>query len=117
MVFRWKEENREFREQYARAREEQAELLAEEIIEIADKPRVGRKIKRIKNNEGKVVTEEIQEGDMVERSRLQLDARKWVASKLLPKQYGDKPDVAAASTPLDEVLAGFREQSKGSGDF
>jgi hypothetical protein len=29
-------------------------------------------------------------GDTVDRSRLMMDARKWLASKLAPKKYGDK---------------------------
>ena len=35
-VFRWLAENAEFREQYAHAREQQADTLADEIISIAD---------------------------------------------------------------------------------
>ena len=35
-IYRWLEANEEFRHQYARAREKQADYFAEEIIEIAD---------------------------------------------------------------------------------
>jgi hypothetical protein len=83
-VCNWLVNNKEFQEQYARAREAQAEILADEIIQLADECREGTKTK---------VTDkgtEIYTGDMVERSRLQVDARKWVAARLLPKKYGDK---------------------------
>ena len=32
-------------------------------------------------------------GENIQRSRLRVDSRKWLASKLLPKKYGDKLDV------------------------
>jgi hypothetical protein len=34
-------------------------------------------------------------GEHVQRSRLRLDARKWLTSKILPKQYGDRTEVEA----------------------
>jgi hypothetical protein len=43
-----------------------------------------RKVKETKDGTFK------EKGDMVDRSRLQIDARKWILSKLLPKKYGDK---------------------------
>ncbi len=52
--------------QYARAREEQADFYADEIVTIADT-----------------------EPDAA-IARVRIDARKWVASKLRPKRYGDK---------------------------
>ncbi len=72
----------EFSEQYARAREAQAEVRADEIIEIAD------------DAAGDLTTDkdgkEIVSHEHIQRSRLRVDTRKWVASKLLPKRYGDK---------------------------
>lgn len=74
-----------FAAQYARARELQAHTLAEEIRDISDTPRLGIKTKT--EPDGSVKTEE---GDMIEHRRLQVDARKWYLSKVLPKVYGDK---------------------------
>ncbi|MRT15310.1 hypothetical protein GJV07_24135 [Enterobacteriaceae bacterium RIT711] len=69
-------------QQYARAREVQAEILAEEIIEIAD------------DSSGDVFVDddgrEQTNHERVARSRLRVDARKWYASKLAPKRYGDR---------------------------
>lgn len=56
-----------FAAQYARAREEQADHYADEIVEIADDPKLEPNDKRVR-----------------------VDARKWVASKLKPKKYGEK---------------------------
>lgn len=86
-VYRWLAAHEEFRLMYARAREDQADTLADQIIEIADTPLLGVKTKT--DDEGNVETTE---GDMIEHRRLQVDARKWIASKLKPKKYGEKLD-------------------------
>lgn len=81
-VFKWLRDIDGFSEQYAHAREAQAELLAVEIIEIADDGRNDTYM----DEEGNVRTNQ----DVIARSRLRVDARKWIASKLKPKVYGDK---------------------------
>ena len=81
-VWRWLHVNEAFRDQYARAREEQAETLADEIISIADD---GLNDTYIDENGNKRT-----DNDVIARSRLRVDARKWIASKLKPKVYGDK---------------------------
>jgi hypothetical protein len=65
-VFRWLANNKDFRDQYARARESQADVIADEILNIAD------------------------EAQDAAKARVQIDARKWLAGKLRPKVYGDK---------------------------
>ena len=84
-VYRWIQAHVEFRDNYTRAREDQADTLADEILDIANTPVVGVKTKT--NEKGEVETTE---GDMIEHRRLQVDARKWIAAKLKPKKYGDK---------------------------
>ena len=86
MVYRWLAEYAEFREKYTRAREVQADTLADQILDIANTPVIGTKTVT------KVTGVEVTEGDMIEHRRLQVDARKWYASKLAPKKYGDKID-------------------------
>ena len=66
-VYRWLDENGDFRDQYARAREEQADKFFKECIEIADAA--------------------TQENCNV--ARLRVDTRKWAAARLAPKKYGD----------------------------
>lgn len=73
-----------FSAKYARAREIGYERLADEILNIADTPQIGSK------TVSKATGLEITEGDMIEHRRLQVDARKWMLSKMLPKKYGDK---------------------------
>ena len=85
-VFRWLDAHEQFREHYARARDCQADTLADEILQIADTPMPGVKTKITEKG-----TETI-EGDMIEHRRLQVDTRKWIASKLKPKKYSDRVD-------------------------
>lgn len=104
-IFRWLSKSNEaewaddFREQYARAKEEAADAMAEEILYIADNPQVGEIIVTKPNKKGKMVTETRKE-DMLGHRRLQIDSRKWLASKLKPKKYGDKLDVTSDGDKL-----------------
>lgn len=83
-VMRWlaSEERVAFREQYARARELLADYLAEETIEIADDGLNDTYV----DDDGRVRVDH----DHIARSRLRVDARKWFASKIAPKKYGDR---------------------------
>ena len=41
--------------------------------------------------------------ESIARSRLRIDARKWIMSKMQPKKYGDKLELEA-STPPDFIV-------------
>ncbi len=93
-IFRWLEEHQSFRDKYTRAKEMQAEVMAEEILEISD------------DSTGDVVFTErgpAQNTEFINRSRLRVDARKWLASKILPKKYGDKVDVTSGGEKLSTL--------------
>lgn len=79
---------------YEHAREEFAHSLADELLKISDEVRIGAKVKTTEHGEETIT------GDMVERARLQVDTRKWLASKILPKKYGDKVDVTTNGKDL-----------------
>lgn len=87
-VFKWLSEQKTFSEQYARAREAQADKLADEILSIADD---GTK-DTYKDEHGNERTDQ----EVIGRSRLRVDARKWLASKMAPKKYGDKLAIGGA---------------------
>jgi hypothetical protein len=76
-----KDENKQ--KQYARACEERADLIADEVFDIADN--IGSNNMLIKDDNVKV-----------QRDRLRVDSRKWLLSKLNPKKYGDKIDVGVS---------------------
>lgn len=69
MKWLWDGKHGEFVDQYARAREQQAEILADSILTESDKA---------------------QDNETAAAARVRVDARKWIASKLLPKKYGDR---------------------------
>ena len=83
-VYRWMREYPAFLDKYTRAREDQADTLADEILDIADE-----KIDDF------IIDEEGNKRpnpDTVQRSKLRVEARKWIAAKLKPKKYGEKID-------------------------
>ena len=67
-VYRWLEDNETFRDSYARAREQYADCVFDGLIGLADNATP-------------------QEAQVV---KLQIDTRKWVLSRMVPKKYGDK---------------------------
>lgn len=83
-INRWRHRFPEFRAQYAQAKCEQADLLAEECLEISDDDTYDTITKY--NKDGSEY--DACNTEWIARSRLRVDTRKWLASKLLPKQYG-----------------------------
>lgn len=108
-VMRWLEDeaNDRLREQYARAREMQADRMAEEILEIADEEctMVRSEKHTSSDDDGDGNTEVVFDSVAVQRNRLRVDARKWLASKMAPKKYGDKIGIGQADgfEPLQNV--------------
>jgi hypothetical protein len=87
-VFRWLIDNEIFRDQYARARETQADAIFDDILSIADDGRNDW----MERNFGEE-TRWVENGEALRRSALRIDARKWMAGKLRPKKYGEKIDI------------------------
>lgn len=99
-VFRWLQVNEKFSDQYARARAVQAEIYADEINDIADDGSNDYMTITVNGHEKEVVNQE-----NIQRSRLRVDSRKWIASKLLPKVYGDKQQVEhTGKLTLEQLL-------------
>lgn len=88
-VFRWLQENESFRDQYTRARENQAEAIFDEMLEIADDGEFDYETK--KRDDGSEY--EAVNHDHIQRSKLRIEARKWVLGKLAPKKYSEKQQV------------------------
>jgi len=77
----WLKEDKEISDQYARACEKRADAIFEEILDIADE-----------TSRDTIITDkgEFPNGEWMQRSRLRVDARKWMLGKMNPKKYGDK---------------------------
>jgi hypothetical protein len=101
--FRWLHRHEEARDLYARAREAQADLLADNIIVIADDS----------SRDTKVITKgdevvEVENTEWTNRSKLRVEARKWKASKLAPKKFGDKLELSGdKDRPLAVQIIGM----------
>lgn len=85
-VYVWLNRDKAFQDQYARAREEQADTHADEIIAIADED---PEVNHIRDKDGNVVDIKIDSG-YVAYQKQRIEARKWTAAKLRPKKYGDR---------------------------
>ena len=96
--FRWLRENDKFREQYARACEERSYMHAEDIIEIADNA-TNDYMEKLEGDDY------IFNSENVQRSRLRIDTRKWLMSKLNPKVYGDKLDMTTNGNDIGVTLS------------
>lgn len=81
-VVLWTHEDPTFAERYARAKEIGLTLKADELLDIADDGSRDTYTDE-KGNEHVDV-------DVVQRSRLRVDTRKWLLSKMLPKLYGER---------------------------
>jgi hypothetical protein len=82
----WRIKYPEFQAKYAQAKAKQIEFITEEILEIADDGKNDWMEFEDKVNHCKGWRVN---GEHIQRSRLRIDARKWLASKLAPKIYGD----------------------------
>ncbi len=95
-IFNWFRTRPEFLDQYTRAKEESADALSDEMVDIAD-----------------------DKTGYPQRDRRRSDTRKWLSSKLKPKKYGEKVDVEhGASKHFAEVviraISATRPPSEGS---
>jgi replicative superfamily II helicase len=86
---------KEWIDKYARAVDERAYKIFEEILEIADD-----KSEDIVIIDGK----KYMNAEFVQRSRLRIDARKWFLSKMLPRKFGEKIDITTNGGDVAPVV-------------
>ena len=85
----WLNNDPDFVQQYTRAREQRADNLIEEILEISDEDTVTTRM----NGE---VEEVVFDSTAVARNRLRVDTRKWIAARMSPRKWGDKLAIGGA---------------------
>lgn len=103
-VFKWLRERPVFSEQYARAKAEAADALVEEILDIADDG--SNDWMEVHDRDGNATGYKLN-GEHVQRSRLRVDTRKWIASKLKPKKYGERVGLdhgVQSANPLADLI-------------
>lgn len=92
-VLRWLREHDKFRLQYAQARDDQADVHFDELVDIADNESATPLIDDEGNiviKDGKPVMFVTREG--INHAKLRIETRKWASMKLRPKKYGTQPD-------------------------
>jgi hypothetical protein len=97
-IYRWLAADPDFCNQYTRAREDQADTLADEIIAIADEQ---PEVIAVLNKHGELIEHKL-DNAFLQWQKNRMDARKWTAMKLKPKKYGDRQILAGDSeAPLE----------------
>lgn len=84
-MLRWLAKYEDFRDHYARASAVRSGVFMEETIDITDN--ASNDWMEINDGENRGWRAN---GENIQRSKLRVETRKWMAIKLLPKMYGDK---------------------------
>lgn len=85
-IMKWLRKYPEFRDLYTKSKQDQVDVFVDEILEIADDTSNDTLIRIDKNGE----EQEICNSEWINRSRLRVDTRKWLAAKLCPRVYGER---------------------------
>lgn len=120
-VHRWLYRFEEFCQQYARAREAQADFFAEEIIEIADDG--SNDWMERYDKEGDCIGWQ-ENGEALRRSSLRVDTRKWLMARMSPKKWGDKKELTGnlnvnniTDEQLNEKISSLLAEEGEAGDI
>ncbi len=106
-IFRWLREKPDFQQQYAKATEERTEAMSEDILDIADDGT--NDFMSVKRGKEWV---EVENKEVTNRSRLRVDTRKWLMSKMKPKKYADKMDITSDGKAIKGnsiIFSNFKE--------
>jgi len=80
-IRKWTKDDKEFGKHYTKAMVNRLEKMADELVELADADCSGP--------DGKP------DNALVQQRRLQVDTRKWILSKMLPRRFGDKIEISS----------------------
>lgn len=111
-IYQWLRKHDDFSDLYARAKRDQVRALVEDILDISDDSTRDDKI----NSNGDSVCNT----EWIARSRLRVDTRKWIASKLVPRLYGDNMLARELADEIEEfkrLLEGKTRRDKTNGDL
>jgi len=85
---KWMKDSKQRLLQYTCAREDRADFIFEQILDISD------------SQEGDMITledgREVVNHDVIQRARLRVDSRKWMLGKMQPAKYGERLDVQSS---------------------
>lgn len=95
--FEWIDADEDKRKRYARACEARADVIFDEMLDIADKQAAD------------VLGEDeygnpIINHNIIARNRLQVDTRKWALAKMNPKKYGERQEIDHTTNGKDITI-------------
>ena len=99
-IFNWFRTQPDFLEQYARAKQESADAMADEILDIADDGNNDWMLRRYGKDEVYV-----ENGEALQRSKLRVETRKWLMAKMQPKKYSEKFQIDSVITKKLEDMS------------
>lgn len=106
-IYQWLKDHRFFSDLYAQAKRQQIEAIVDDILVIADDTSTDTLIKTNKDGE----EYECSNNEWINRSRLRVDTRKWLAAKLAPRLYGENVGVRE----LYEEIAELKKELESKG--
>ena len=106
-IFNWLATNKVFLDLYTRAKEMQAENIADEMLEIADDG--SNDLMTIVKGDSSY---EMENKEVTSRSKLRIETRKWISAKLLPKKYGEKSQIDIKHGILPAIIDWSDEEGK-----
>lgn len=98
-IFTWMRTYPDFLEQYTRAKQESADAMAEDILDIADDGTNDWMDKRFGNR-----TKRVTDKEAIQRSHIRIETRKWLMAKTRPKKYSEKFQIDSTITKKLEDL-------------
>lgn len=105
--FLWMRAHVGLSEQYTQAKQEAADAFTEDILDIADD---GTNDWMADNYDKGKTPGYALNGENIQRSKLRIETRRWLASKLKPKKYGDKLDLTSGGEKLPTPILGGQSQ-------
>lgn len=112
-IFNWFRTQPTFLEQYARAKQESADAMADEILDISDN--ATNDWMEDNYDKGKTPGYALN-GENIQRSKLRVDTRKFLMAKMKPKVYGDKIDMTTNGKDLPTPIIRLEDVSRDNGN-
>jgi hypothetical protein len=95
----WLAKDKDLSSQYARTCDVRADIIFDEMMDIADDGTNDYMTKQI----GDGIEIQVLNTEHIQRSRLRIDTRKWILSKMNPKKYSDKIDLTSDGNEIKQA--------------
>ena len=112
-IYTWLSKYPEFLSQYRQARLDQSMIWADEMVQLADTPKMGQiSIVSGTDDAGNPIVKETKVIDMLEHRKLQIQTRQWLLARIRPREYGDRIQVDNPDNPLDRLIESLDKRNE-----